>query len=255
MSTSSPTRPTDAPTTALVEAALEYAGYGWRVVPLHWIRAPGVCSCNKGAKCPEKGRGKHPFGEEWQKLATSDEAVITRTWEQRPKGNVGILMGKASDLVDFETDDPEQEQLLLALFDGNEDLVGFLQRAAGYSMVGLLRDHVLLVLYGTGANGKSTFLGALQDVFGQDYSMKSAPDLLMAKRNEAHPTERADLFGKRLVVGIETEDGRRLSESIVKELTGGDRIRGRRMREDFWEFPPHAYLVAGREPQARDPRN
>jgi putative DNA primase/helicase len=67
----------------------------------------------------------------------------------------------------------------------------------------------------------------------------------MVKRHEAHPTERADLFGKRLVTCIETEAGRRLAESLVKELTGGDAIRARRMREDHWQFlPSHKLVIA-----------
>jgi putative DNA primase/helicase len=65
----------------------------------------------------------------------------------------------------------------------------------------------------------------------------------MARTHEAHPTERADLHGKRLVVAVETEDGRRLAESLVKELTGGDTIRARRMKENFFEFAPTHKLV------------
>ena len=99
------------------------------------------------------------------------------------------------------------------------------------------------VAYGKGSNGKSTILGTLIDVFGPDYAMKCPPDMLMAKKTDSHPTDRADLFGKRLVVAIETEDGRRLNETMVKELTGGDKIRARRMREDFWEFSPTHTLV------------
>jgi putative DNA primase/helicase len=75
--------------------------------------------------------------------------------------------------------------------------------------------------------------------------MQAMPDLLMAKKNDGHPTDRADLFGKRLVVAIETEAGRRLSETMVKQLTGGDRIRARRMCEDPWEFSPtHTVVMA-----------
>src|SRR5207237_1181559 len=62
-------------------------------------------------------------------------------------------------------------------------------------------------------------------------------------KGDAHPTERADLFGKRLVVCNETEEGRRLAEALVKDLTGGDRIRARRMREDFWEFAPTHKII------------
>jgi putative DNA primase/helicase len=109
------------------------------------------------------------------------------------------------------------------------------------------------VCYGTGSNGKSTILGALIDIFGPDYGMKAAPDLLMAKAHEGHPTDRTDLFGKRLVVAIETEEGRRLSETQVKEYTGGDRIRARRMRENFWEFSPThtVFLATNHKPEIR----
>jgi putative DNA primase/helicase len=83
------------------------------------------------------------------------------------------------------------------------------------------------------------------DVFGPDYAMKCPPDMLMAKKTDSHPTDRADLFGKRLVVAIETEMSRRMNETMIKELTGGDPIRARRMRENFWSFKPtHTLIMA-----------
>ena len=67
----------------------------------------------------------------------------------------------------------------------------------------------------------------------------------MVSNNDRHPTERADLLGKRFVAAIETEQGRKLAEVFVKEATGGDPIRARRMREDFWEFQPtHKVFLA-----------
>jgi putative DNA primase/helicase len=67
----------------------------------------------------------------------------------------------------------------------------------------------------------------------------------MTKKAEGHPTELADLFGKRLVIAIETAEGGRLDEVRIKELTGGDSVRARRMREDFWEFKPtHTLIMA-----------
>jgi putative DNA primase/helicase len=127
----------------------------------------------------------------------------------------------------------------------NQELIGYFQRICGMALTGAVRDHVLPIAYGTGSNGKSTILGTLLAVFGLDFAMKANYDLLMAKSTETHPTDKADLFGKRLVVAIETEAGRRLNETMVKELTGGDRIRARRMREDFWEFSPtHTLIMA-----------
>ena len=111
------------------------------------------------------------------------------------------------------------------IFADDGELIGYLQRLVGYSLTGDVSEHILPFFYGDGANGKSTFVEVCLRMLGPDYSMKAPPDLLLAKRGESHPTERADLHGKRLVACIETEEGRRLAESLVKELTGGDRIR------------------------------
>jgi putative DNA primase/helicase len=127
---------------------------------------------------------------------------------------------------------------------GNQSLIAFLQRAIGYALTGVIREHVLLILWGTGRNGKSTFLNTIRLLLGP-YAMKAPSELLLVSNADRHPTERADLFGKRFVAAIETEQGRRLAEVFVKEATGGDPIRARRMREDFWEFQPtHKVFLA-----------
>jgi putative DNA primase/helicase len=146
--------------------------------------------------------------------------------------------------VEFDPDAkcPLWDRTLGLFFADDQRLIAYWQRLCGYALVGVVRDHILAVAYGKGSNGKSTILGTLIDMLG-DYAMKTPPDMLMAKLTDSHPTDRADLFRKRLVVAIETEAGRRLNETMVKELTGGDRIRARRMREDFWEFPPTHTLV------------
>jgi P4 family phage/plasmid primase-like protien len=127
----------------------------------------------------------------------------------------------------------------------------FFKRLCGYAITGDVSEHILAVLYGTGANGKSTILNTLLEAAG-DYGMQAAPDLLVAKKG-AHPTEVADLFGKRLVASIEVEDGRRLAESLVKQLTGGDKVRARRMRQDFWEFDPthKVFMAVNHKPEVR----
>jgi putative DNA primase/helicase len=122
--------------------------------------------------------------------------------------------------------------------------VDFLQRVFGQCLSGDVSEQDLYILYGTGANGKSTLINTLLALLGS-YAMKASGELLMTTRSDRHPTERADLFGKRLVATIETQEAGRLNESFVKEATGGDPIRARRMREDFWEFlPTHKMLLA-----------
>src|SRR5215208_420612 len=131
----------------------------------------------------------------------------------------------------------------------------FFKRLCGYAITGDVSEHILPVLYGTGANGKSTILNALLESAGE-YGMQAAPDLLIAKRG-GHPTEVADLFGMRLVASIEVEDGRRLAEALVKSLTGGDKVRARRMRQDFWQFDPThtAFLCTNHKPEIRGTDN
>jgi putative DNA primase/helicase len=90
-------------------------------------------------------------------------------------------------------------------------------------------------------------------MMGPDYAMKAPQNLLMARDRDPHPTERADLHGKRLVCAIETDEGKRLAESLIKELTGGDTIRARRMRENFFQFSPTHKLIlcSNHKPQVR----
>jgi putative DNA primase/helicase len=110
----------------------------------------------------------------------------------------------------------------------------------------------LWFFHGAGANGKTSFLITVLAMSG-DYGMQAVSDLLMQKNHESHPTERADLFGKRLVATIETEEGKRLAEPLMKQMTGGDKVRARRMRQDFFEFDPthKTVLAANHTPAVR----
>lgn len=139
---------------------------------------------------------------------------------------------------------PAFESFLRRIFDGDQALIDFLQRAAGYSMTGVISEHVLFLLHGAGANGKSTLLNVLQHVLG-DYAATTEPELLLTRRGEVHPTGLTDLFGRRLAVSHEVALGRSFNEALLKQLTGGDRIRARRMRQDFFEFGPTHKLWLG----------
>jgi len=133
------------------------------------------------------------------------------------------------------------------------ELRAYLQRRAGYALTGDTSEQDLLFLHGGGSNGKSTLVNALMDVLGRDYALQAAPGLLLQKRGESHPTEIADLDGARLVVSTEIDDGRALAEGLVKQLTGGDRLKARRMRQDFYEFEAtfKLMLLANHKPNVR----
>ena len=147
---------------------------------------------------------------------------------------------------------PNWEEFLNTIMAGNARMIGFLQRAIGYSLTGDVSEQVLFFLYGTGANGKSTFLRTIQEMLG-DYAKQAAPNLLVTKRGDSHPTEVADLRGSRFVVVVEVEEGRRMAEALVKQMTGGDKIKSRFMHQDFFEFDPthKLYLAANHKPVIR----
>jgi putative DNA primase/helicase len=147
--------------------------------------------------------------------------------------------------------------ILDRIFDRRTELIQFFKRLCGLALTGVVTEQILPILWGTGANGKSTLLGALLELMGEDYAMMAPPGLLLVKRHESHPTERATLFGKRLVVDMESAEGARLNEPLVKQLTGADRISARRMREDFWDFTPTHKLMMGtnHRPEIRETKN
>ncbi|MDI9330154.1 MAG: phage/plasmid primase, P4 family [Alphaproteobacteria bacterium] len=136
-------------------------------------------------------------------------------------------------------------QFLDEVTGGDKELQAYLQRMVGYALTGSTREHALFFLYGTGANGKSVFVNTLATILG-DYATNAPMDTFMETRTDRHPTDMAGLRGARFVAAIETEQGRRWAESKVKNLTGGDKIAARFMRQDFFEFFPQFKLfVAG----------
>jgi putative DNA primase/helicase len=123
------------------------------------------------------------------------------------------------------------------------EMRAYLARLTGQGLEGRSTAHILPIFNGVGANGKTTYIGAVGAALG-DYADAADPELLTARTFDAHPTGVADLFGLRLAILHETDKGRRLAEATVKRLTGGDRLKARRMREDFWSFDPsHTFLM------------
>lgn len=149
--------------------------------------------------------------------------------------------------VDYDPDAacPSWEAFLERVMGGNADLIDYLQRMIGYALTGSVQEHVLGFFFGGGANGKSTFLGTVHAMLG-DYASPAPRGLLFRSRGDRHPTELASLHGRRFVTCSEIEDGQSFDEALTKDLTGGDPIECRRMREDFWTFQPtHKLFLAG----------
>ena len=126
---------------------------------------------------------------------------------------------------------------------GNPDLVAAVLRCyGGVGLPGLVREHVLPIIWGPSGSGKSTFLETISAAMG-DYAITAEPELMLAGRSAStHPTGQMDLLGIRLAFVAETDEGRRFASATMKRLTGGDRIRARRMFQNFMEFRPSHLL-------------
>lgn len=144
------------------------------------------------------------------------------------------------------------------IFDGNEELIGFVQRAIGYSLTGSTGEQCFFLLWGqTGSNGKSTLLETIRYIAG-DYACNSSPDVLMAQRGGRGPeNDVARLRGARLVTASESGETRRLDEERVKRLTGGDTYTARFLHREYFEFRPQfkLWLAANNRPEIRGTDN
>jgi len=176
-------------------------------------------------------------------LNTPDGVIDLRTSKLRPHRHDDYLTKVTA--VGPRGDCPLFLRFLHRITGGDTDLIAYLQRALGYALTGVTSGHALFFAYGTGANGKSVLLSTIAGILG-DYHKTSAMETFTASKGDRHPTELADLRGARLVTASETEEGRNWAESRIKQLTGGDRISARFMRQDFFEFQPTFKLfVAG----------
>jgi len=140
---------------------------------------------------------------------------------------------------------PQWIAFLNDIFDGDQEVIRFLQAFVGYSLTGMTTEHKLVFLYGTGRNGKSVFLNTVAEILA-DYSRRAAASVFLNSQVERHPTDLAGLQGARLVVGSELPKGKTWDEAVIKDLTGGDKMTARFMRGDFFDFTPQlSLMIAG----------
>lgn len=135
------------------------------------------------------------------------------------------------------------EKFLEQIFEGNFDVASYVQKIAGYAMTGDTREQEFYIFHGLGSNGKTTLVKTLLRVLG-DYGLQSPVETLMVKKNGSGiPNDVARLAGARMVAAVESEANQRLAESLVKALTGGERIPARFLHKEFFEFEPAFKLI------------
>ncbi len=171
-------------------------------------------------------------------LNCQNGTIDLRAGELLPHRREDYITKIASVAYDPNASCPNWRKFLLRIFSENVELIAYVQRAAGYSLTADVSEQCLFFLYGTGCNGKSTFVETLVRILG-NYQMKAPTEMLMSKHYGAGiPNDVARLPGVRIAVTAEIEQGRKLAESRVKDLTGGDTLTARFLHKEFFDFQP-----------------
>lgn len=139
---------------------------------------------------------------------------------------------------------PKWIEFLNKIFAGDQDLIGFVQKALGYSLTGDTGEDCFFIVYGTGANGKTTFLNTIQTVLG-DYAAQSRAETFLSKDRDTIPSDLARLKGRRFVVATEFPQGKVIAESLIKSLTGRDELTVRELFGKWFQYKPQFKIWLG----------
>jgi len=185
-------------------------------------------------------------------LNLSNGVLDLRTLTLMPHNPELRLTKLAPVTYDPNADCPRWKAFLNRIFNGNERLIRFVQRAVGYSLTGSTREQCLFFLHGIGANGKSTFLEVIRSLLG-DYAATAEFSTFVADRKNSVRNDIARLHSARLVTAIEVGEGKRLAEELIKTLTGGDTVTARYLYREYFEFKPRfkVWLAANYKPEIR----
>jgi putative DNA primase/helicase len=170
-------------------------------------------------------------------LNTPAGVVELKSGEMRPARPDDYMTKITKVAPDGRDNCPLWKEHLNKIFENDQALVDYMQRLFGYCLTGDTREHSLHYCWGKGRNGKGTTINTFADILG-DYHKTAPTEMFIASKTERHPTDMAMLRGMRLVTTSETEKGQRWAESKIKNLTGGDPISARFMRQDYFDYMP-----------------
>jgi putative DNA primase/helicase len=218
--------------------------------------------------------GKVSFAAGVERYAQADRAfaVTSEIWDRdlyllgTPNGTVDLRTGglrapQAGDYISKQTavapadkaDCPLWIKFLNEATNGDQGMIDFLQQFSGYACTGDTKEHKLVFAHGPGGNGKGTFQNTIGGILA-DYRRTAAMHTFTAAHSDQHPTDLAMLRGARLVTASETEEGRAWAESRIKQITGGDDITARFMRQNFFTYKPQfkLLLIGNHKPTLRN---
>lgn len=184
-------------------------------------------------------------------LSVENGTVELKTGSLRPSRASDFSTRRAAVSFDPDAQCPRWLAHIDFIARSDKDLMAYLQRAAGYTLTGLVQEQKFFFLHGDGQNGKNVFVETLLGMLG-DYGQVAAPGLLT--NADDHPTALAELRGARMIMADETAEGRTFNDARVKMLTGSNRVRGRFMGKDFFEYQStmKLWVLGNAKPSIRD---
>jgi putative DNA primase/helicase len=233
-------------------------------IAFDWTRSLVRVLARDEAPSDRRRFGQHRFARGVEEFAQTDQriAVTSDMWDPDPH-----LLGTPSYIVDLRSGqvydpnpdafitrsaatDPDDDtatcirwfRFLDEATGGDNELKTFLQRFAGYCLTGETSEQVLVFIYGPGGTGKTVFVNTILRLMG-DYACAASMETFTASQFDQHPEELARLHGARMVTASETEAGRKWRENRIKQLTGGDAITARFMRQNSFTFRPRFKLL------------
>jgi putative DNA primase/helicase len=187
--------------------------------------------------------------------------VDLRTGALRPHHPADLMTFLAPVTFDPAATCPTFERFVLEVFAGDADLAAFIQRAVGWSLTGVVKERALFFLYGdTGKNGKTTLVEVIMKLVGvcgessYGYGRKVGADTFMKSKNQDdNQRKAATLAGPRFVCTSEVDEEHRLNEQLIKDITGGDTIEGRRLYQEAFTFKPQfkPWMYGNHKPEIR----
>ncbi len=185
-------------------------------------------------------------------LNVANGTLELRTGTLRPHDPKDLITKLADVAYDVDATASRWQSFLARVFEGDESVITFVQRAVGYTLTGSIIEQIILLLIGTGANGKSVFVETVRACLG-DYATATDFATFLVTKHDAVRNDLARLVGARLVTAVEVDQGGRFSEPVIKTITGGDVITARFLFREFFEFQPQftMLLAANHKPTVR----
>ena len=204
-------------------------------------------SMDENVKLPPEMFDKNPYA-----FNVENGTMYLDKGEFKPHSREDYSTKCSNFVYDINAKCPTWDKFLLQIMNQDTELIHYIQKVMGYSMTSLTTEQCLFILWGAGANGKSTFLNTISNLMG-DYAEHTLAETFMKKQNEGINNDVARLRAVRFVSTSETEQGKRLSESLVKQITGDDILTARFLYGEYFSFKPtfKIFMATNHKPQIK----